>query len=294
MNESAGSSLNLPAGACDCHTHVFLDPREVPFDAARHYTPPPASVEALAALHDRLGIERVVVVQPSVYGLDHRATLHALRALGPARARGVAVIDAATPDAALDALADAGVTGVRVNLIFGGDDAVAQARAELRRAAERVAPRGWHLQVFARLPLLAACADTLQALPVPVVLDHHAGAHAGGGTRQDGLAAVLGLVEGGRAYVKLSAPYRGSDDPAYADLQPLTRLFVQANPDRLLWGSDWPHPRPGAAPRATDVSAPYAVDVAAVLRSLQQWVDDPAVLRKLLADNPRRLYGFDD
>lgn len=284
----------LPRGACDCHTHVFLDERTYPFDAARHYTPPPASTEALAAWHDALGIERVVVVQPSVYGLDHRATLEALRVLGPARARGVAVIDPAVPDATLDALAQAGVRGVRVNLIFGDGTTTAEAEAALRHTAERVARRGWHLQIYARTPLLAACMPTLRALPVPVVLDHHAGAQAALGERQDGLAAVLDLVASGRAWVKLSAPYRAAEAPEDGGLEVLTRLLVRAHPGRVLWGSDWPHPQPGAAPRVTDVSAPFKVDVPRVLRTLQRWLPDPVQQRRLFTDNPRSLYGFDD
>lgn len=290
----SSNQLRLPAGACDCHTHVFLDEREFPFATARHYTPPPASVEALAALHASVGIDRVVVVQPSVYGSDNRATVKALQVFGPRRARGVAVVDAHACDADLDALATAGVRGVRVNLIFGGDDAVAQAEVQLRRTAERVAPWGWHVQVFASLPLLAACAATLRALPVPVVLDHHAGAHASLGMEQPGLAAVLALVESGRAYVKLSAPYRGSAAAPHEDIRPLTRRFARTNPDRVLWGSDWPHPQPGAAPRATEISPPFVVDNAAVLRSLQDTIDDADALQKLFTDNPKRLYGFDD
>lgn len=284
----------LPPGACDCHTHVFPDEGSFPFAAARHYTPPPASIEALAAWQDALGIERVVIVQPSVYGSDNRATLQALTVLGPRRARAVAVIDADATDDELDVLARAGVRGVRVNLIFGGDDGVAQAEAQLRRTAERIAPRGWHVQVFASLALLTACRATLAALPVPVVLDHYAGVHAGHGADQAGLGEVLELVESGRAYIKLSAPYRCSTAAPYADLVPLTRRFVRANPERVLWGSDWPHPQPGAAARATDVSRPFEVDNAAVLRSVCDAIDDTAVLRKLFTDNPKRLYDFDD
>jgi predicted TIM-barrel fold metal-dependent hydrolase len=288
------SPPRLPPGACDCHTHVFLDAHEFPFLPARHYTPPPASIEALETLHLSLGIPRVVIVQPSVYGLDNRATMRALQVIGLRRARGVAVIDADATNAELDALATAGVRGVRVNLIFGGDDRVAQASAQLRRTAERIAPWGWHVQVFAGLSLLAACSDMLRTLPVPVVLDHYAGAHASRGPNQDGLAIVLALVESGRAYVKLSAPYRCSTAAPYADLAPLTRLFVQANPDRVLWGSDWPHPQPGAAPTADDISAPFDIDNVAVLHSLHEAIGNTAALRKLFTDNPKQLYGFED
>jgi predicted TIM-barrel fold metal-dependent hydrolase len=283
----------LPRGACDCHTHVFLDAREFPFDPARHYTPPPASVGQLTALHEALGIERVVIVQPSVYGTDNRATLHALRQLGPRRARGVAVIDEHTPEAELDTMHAAGVRGVRVNLHFSDGDTRAATQA-LRRTAARVAPRGWHVQVYAPLALLARCADALGTLPAPLVLDHHAGAQLTQGVPPDELLPLLELVRSGQACVKLSAPYRGSSAPGHADLAALTRRFVACNPERLVWGSDWPHPRPGAAPSPTDVSPPHAVDNAAVLRRLRDWVGDETTFARILVDNPRRLYGFDD
>jgi predicted TIM-barrel fold metal-dependent hydrolase len=237
---SLPNTAPLPAGACDCHTHVFLDEREYPFGAGRHYTPPPAGIDALAAWHDALGIQRVVIVQPSVYGLDNRATLQALRELGPQRARGVAVIDESTPDATLDAMHAAGVRGVRVNLAFDDDKDTAKAAAQLRRTAARVAPRGWHVQVWASLSLLARSAELLGTLPVPLVFDHHAGAHATRGVPQQALEPVLALVRSGKAWVKLSAPYRCSSLEDHADLAGLTRRFVACNPERLLWGSDWP------------------------------------------------------
>ncbi|MBA2961137.1 MULTISPECIES: amidohydrolase family protein [Ramlibacter] len=282
----------VPPGACDCHTHVFLDEGAYPFAAARRYTPPPAPIEDLARLHDGLGIDRVVIVQPSVYGADNAATLEALRVLGPGRARAVAVIDATTTDEQLAAFDAAGVRGVRVNLEVDGERDARRATAWLREAAARVAPLGWHVQVFASLPLLGACSDVLGALPVPLVFDHYAGAQAGLGSRQEGLAEVLELVGAGRAYVKLSAPYRCSGEPDYADLADLTRLFIERNPDRMLWGSDWPHPQPGVRPTPQDVCPPHEVDLRHVLAQLARWTPDPAVLRGILVDNPARLYGF--
>lgn len=281
----------LPAGACDCHTHVFLAPAAYPLWAARRYTPPVASVDALAALHDALGIDRVVVVQPSVYGPDNAATLHALRVLGPARARGVAVIDAGTPDAELHAMHASGVRGVRVNLEIDHASDVRQATAELQRTAERVAPLGWHVQVYASLPLLAACASVLAALPVPVVLDHYACAQGRLGAQQPGLDAVLALVDSGQAWVKLSAPYRLAHAAPYADLAPLAQRFVRTRPDRMLWGSDWPHPQPGTRDDPHAISPPFDIDTGAVLAALRTWVGD-AAFQRMLVDNPARLYGF--
>lgn len=294
MRDKAPLPLQLPAGACDCHTHVFLDPRVYPWSPARRYTPPPASTEALAAWHDALGIARVVVVQPSVYADDNAATLQALRALGPARARGVAVLGPATTEAELQAMHALGVRGVRVNLEIDQASDVAAATAQLRETAARVAPLGWHVQIYANLALLAACRSVLRALPVPVVLDHYAGAHAAGGTAQPGLDAVLALVEEGRAYVKLSAPYRLSTAAGYADMAPLARAFIAAGPERMLWGSDWPHPQPGTRPHPHDISPPFAVDCAQVLAALRDWVGDVARFDRILAVNPARLYGFDD
>ncbi|SCK19312.1 Predicted metal-dependent hydrolase, TIM-barrel fold [Variovorax sp. HW608] len=291
MNTSPEQSL--PRGACDCHTHVFLDEREFPYWTPRRYTPPPASIEALVAFHDALGVERVVIVQPSVYGPDNSATLKALRVLGLERARGVAVIDDATSDATLRELSDAGVRGVRVNLEVDGERDPDRASAWLRSVVERVGPLGWHIQLFASLPLLGACSPLLGALSVPLVFDHYAGAHARLGAQQQGLPEVLALVECGKAYVKLSAPYRCSDAPGYTDLDALTRLFVERNPQRLLWGSDWPHPQPGVRATPEEVCPPFDVDTQSVLRNFTGWVGDAATLRMILVDNPARLYGFD-
>ncbi|MEJ8825901.1 amidohydrolase family protein [Variovorax humicola] len=284
----------LPPGACDCHTHVLLDGGAFPFSFSRRYTPPPASIEALSELHAGLGIQRVVIVQPSVYGFDNSATLHALRILGSRRARGIAVIDENAPDAMLDEMASAGVRGVRVNLEIDKQGDTAKASDHMRRIADRVAPWGWHVQVYASLPLLSGCNDAIRSLPVPVVFDHYAGAHASRAASQKGLDAVLALVEGGKAYVKLSAPYRCSDSLDYADLAPLARRFIQSNPDRMLWGSDWPHPQPGVMPAPTDVCPPFDVDSGHVLGQLRQWSLDDSTLHKILVDNPKRLYGFGD
>jgi predicted TIM-barrel fold metal-dependent hydrolase len=283
---------SLPAGACDCHTHVFLDPRAYPWSPARRYTPPPAPIEALAAWHDALGIARVVVVQPSVYAADNAATLQALRVLGPERARGVAVLDAAATDADLQVMHALGVRGVRVNLEIDRASDAAEATAQLRETAARVAPLGWHVQVYANLPLLAACQSVLRALPVPVVLDHYAGAHASGGPEQPGLHAVLALVAEGRAYVKLSAPYRLSAAAGHPDMAPIARAFIAAGPDRMLWGSDWPHPQPGSRPHPHDISPPFAVDSAQVLAALRAWTPEARTFDRILVDNPARLYGF--
>ncbi|CAN5815439.1 amidohydrolase family protein [soil metagenome] len=284
----------LPPGACDCHTHVFPEARDFPFHPSRRYTPPTASIDALTALHDSLGIPRVVIVQPSVYGPDNAATLHALRVLGAGRARGVAVIEDDITDAALDELATTGVRGVRVNLEIDKAGDAGEASAQMVRTAARVAPFGWHVQVYASMQLLADCSDVIRTLPVPVVFDHYAGVTAGMSADRQGIERVLALVEEGRAYVKLSAPYRCSTQADHADLEPLAARFIACNPDRMLWGSDWPHPQPGVMPLATDIFPPHEVDNTHVLDQLRGWTADESTFRKILVENPARLYGFGD
>jgi len=286
-------SFDLPPGACDCHTHVFGDPRAFPFAAKRTYTPPEASETELLALLDALHLERVVIVQPSVYGTDNRCTVEGMRRLGE-RARGVAVIDERTSETDLDALARAGVRGVRVNLETSGDTDAAAAAARLGATARRIAPRGWHVQVYTRLSVIGALADTIAALPVPLVVDHFGSARGELGPAQPGFDALLALVRGGNVYVKLSGSYRCSTSaPEYPDMAALARALIEAGPDRMVWGSDWPHPAHGPAGRPVeDVTPFYVIDDGALLNQLPVWAPDAAVRRKILVDNPARLYGF--
>ena len=285
----------VPRGACDCHTHVFGPAARFPFAPARAYTPGEASVEDLGALQACLGLERVVVVQPSPYGDDNRCTLDALRRLG-GRARGVAVLGADTPEAALRRMHAAGVRGARVNLETAGEHDPAAAGRRLRAVAARVAPFGWHVQVYAALPLLAAMGAVLRDLPVPLVVDHYGLARAADGPEQPGLEVLLGLLRDGRAYVKLSAPHRISAAPGMEDAAPIARALAGANPDRAVWGSDWPHPGalPGAARDPGRIERFHSVDDGLALRRLAAWLDDAALLRRVLVDNPARLYGFPD
>jgi len=283
----------VPAGACDCHVHVFGPAAAFPFAARRGYTPPPASADELLALERSLHLSRVVIVQPSVYGSDNSCTLDGMRRLGSS-ARGVAVIDAATSNAALDEMHKAGIRGVRINLATAGETDPAQARRNLAEAAARVAPLGWHVQVYTELSVIAALRDEVVRLGAPIVFDHFGGATAAGGLEQAGFDTLLALVAGGHAYVKVSAAYRSSDKaPAYGDVAPLARALIAANPDRIVWGSDWPHPhaaRPGAP---LDELAPfYDIDDGLALNQLRQWVPTAAIRRKILTDNPARLYDF--
>jgi predicted TIM-barrel fold metal-dependent hydrolase len=280
-----------PPGACDCHVHVIGDRARYFMIPERAYTPPPASVDQLLALQKALHLERVVVVQPSFYGSDNRCLLDALKALG-GRARGVAVIDDDTTDRALDDLHKAGVRGVRVNLETTGQADPDQAKVKLWAAAARVSGRGWHVQCYTRLSVVAALADDLADLPVPVVLDHFAGTRAEGG--QPGFSKLLGLVRTANVYVKLSAPYRISSQPDYGDVAPIARALVEARPDHMLWGSDWPHTNSARPPGASiDAVSPFSpIDDGAVFNRFAAWVPDAATRQRILVDTPAQLYGF--
>jgi predicted TIM-barrel fold metal-dependent hydrolase len=284
----------MPADACDCHVHVFLDPDRYPFAPGRAYTPPQASVEQLRDLHAGLGVARTVIVQPSVYGADNSATLRGIKLLGPDRARGVAVIDERMSGAELDRMGRAGIRGVRVNLELMGEFDPARAAGLVREAAARVADRGWHIQIYTNLDLIAQLQPTLLDLPVPAVVDHFGGARGAGGIDQPGFAALVGLVRSGHGYVKLSAAYRCSTlSPGFSDMAPLARALVAANPECVLWGSDWPHPDatklPGRGPR--DIAPALPVDDGRMLNLLADWADAPT-RHRILVDNPARLYGF--
>jgi len=284
----------VPAQACDCHVHVFGDTKRFPFSPDRPYTPPPAPVMELRTLLRRLRMDRVVIVSPAVYGTDNDCTLDAIRQLG-SRARGIALVAAQTADSELDRLQRGGICGIRLNFETLGvtDPTVAVERFEL--ASRQAAERGWHVQVNTRLSIVEALQDHLLRGPVPVVFDHFAQAEAARGVDQPGFAALVRLLTSGRAYVKVSAAYRISTRPPdYPDVAPLAQALIAANPERILWGSDWPHPdaarRPGRGP--TDLRPPLPVDDGRVLNQLAVWAPDPAIRHTILVKNPARLYGF--
>lgn len=280
----------IPAGACDCHVHVF-DPTGFPYASGRIYTPPQASIGDLRNLQTALGFDRLVIVAPSVYASNNSCTIDAVRKFGPTRARGVAVIDASTTAAELDDMADAGVRGVRLNLESAGDTDSDAARRTLMSLAEIIQGRDWHIQFDTRLSVIQALKREIAELPMPVVFSHFGRARAALGPDEPGFSDLLDLVKSGRAYVKISAPYRTSAEPPdFPDVMPLAQALVAANPDRILWGSNWPHP--GRAPTSTMTALPYPNDDGRVLNLLPTWVPNAALRRKILVDNPATLYRF--
>lgn len=269
-----------PPRACDCHCHVIAPLDKYPLVAERRYTPPEATLEAYAQVLDTLGLERTVIVQPSVLGTDNGATLEAMAALG-ARARGVAVVDADVADAELERLHEAGIRGLRLNVLFGGGVGF----EAMERLAARIAPMGWHLQLLVDARDLAALAPRLRALPVDIVVDHMGHMSTAHGIDHPGFQALLALVREGACWVKLSGNYRiSAAGPPYADAAPFARALIEAGPGRMVWGTDWPHPA---------LEGPMPND-GALLDAVFDFAPDDALQRAILVDNPATLYGFDD
>jgi predicted TIM-barrel fold metal-dependent hydrolase len=281
--------FHIPQGACDCHVHVF-DPIRFPYASGRIYTPPAASLNDLRALQSALRFDRVVVIAPSVYGTDNSCTIDAVRQLG-ARARGVVVLDDSTTAFQLDEMAEAGIHGARLNLETTQDTDVEAASRALSLLAGKLSGRDWHLQFDTRLSVIVALMDEIRSFPHPIVFSHFARARAALGPHQPGFDGLLELLRSGRIYVKISAPYRtSSQSPDFPDVAPLARAIVDANPDRVLWGSNWPHP--GRASTTTAIASPYPNHDGHVLNLLPVWIADPLTRRKILIDNPARLYRF--
>ena len=245
----------------------------------RSYTPPEAPLSEYLEVLDTLGVDRGVVVQPSVYGTDNSATLDALRRYGD-RLRGVAVVDENVDDFTLYEMHALGVRGLRVNVLFAGG--VGLDRAE--RLAGRVAPLGWHLQFLIDISETPDFARRLAALPVDSVIDHMGHMPADLGAEHRAFQDLLSLLEEGRTWVKLSGSYRlaSQERPPYTDVKPLARALVEARSDRLVWATDWPHP-------AVRIPMPNVGDL---LDMFADWVPEPDLRQRILVQNPELLYGF--
>lgn len=267
-----------PEGSCDSHFHIFGPYDRFPLSPTRPYTPPPALIPHYLDMARTLGLTRRVVVQASVYGTDNAVTLDAVAQFGLDNARAIVVVDEQASAAELRRMAEAGAVGVRFNAVSGNGTPIEQ----LESLARRVADLGWHIQLYMKGDVLAALAPRLAALPVPLVLDHMAGVDAAHGPGGAHLAAALRLIETGRAHVKLCG-YRASRPP-YADLAPIARRFVEAAPERCVWGTDWPH---------TQFATPaQMLDDGLLLDWFFDWVPEAALRQRILVENPAALYGF--
>lgn len=270
---TAPPRITVPPGAVDCHHHVY-DPAAPLAPGGRPHAA--ASLADHARLLARLGVQRHVLVQPSSYGFDNALHLAALREAGPARARMVAVVPPDAAPAELRAMAAAGVVGARANLVQG----IPLRPEDVAPLARRLAEMGWHLQVFATAEMIAALGPVLRAAPCPVVFDHFAQLPLARWDAHPAWAVVMELLQSGRGWVKLSSPYSLDQRDPLA-VRDLARALVAAAPERMVWGTNWPHPNAQAAP-----------DDAALLDALAEWAPDAARRRAILVENPARLYGF--
>jgi len=210
-------------------------------------------------------------------------------------ARGIAVIDEKTPDSDIEAMHQAGIRGIRLNLATGGVNDPSIGRPRFQAAIDRMKNRNWHVQLFTSLSMISAIKDLVANSPVPVVFDHFGGAQAALGVEQPGFSDLVDLVKSGKAYVKISGAYRASKlAPDYSDVVPFARAVIAANPDRVVWGTDWPHPDAvtPVGKKPTDVTPLLQIDDGRLLNQLPVWTPDAAIRKKILVDNPARLYGF--
>ena len=281
MGMARKPKLKAPPGACDCHLHIYGDAARYPWVPVKNRPFPDRRLEHYIAVRDRLGLARTVVVQATHYDTDNRCLVDTVAALGW-NGRGIAVVDLKITDDALAALHANGVRGLR----FGIDLANGMHPDVMEDMAARIAPFGWHIQYRCWPDELLDLAPRFRRLRVPVCLDHMGNiAPAAGGADHSAFKALLGLLDTGNCWVKLSAPYQLSKTgaPDYADYRPQGRALVKAAPERMVWGTNWPHPRVADKP-----------DEADLLDVLLDWTENDArTLHAILVDNPARLYGFE-
>jgi 2-pyrone-4,6-dicarboxylate lactonase len=263
----------LPADACDCHAHIYGPPEQYPYREDRRYTPAPVGLAEYRSVLATLGVPRAVIIQPTIYH-DNQATLDVLEG-SSGRWRGIAKLTPGVSAEELKRLDAAGFRGVRLHTRTG--------LADLEALAARVAPLGWHVQLHLEARDLPEIGPRLARLPVHVVIDHFARVDVRDGVDQPGFKALLTLMESGRCWVKLSAPFRLGDETApYAAVLPFARALVAARPDRLVWGSDWPHSSfHGVMP-----------NMGVLLGLVGEWAPDARVRDMILGTNPAQLYGF--
>lgn len=280
---SSGTStprFKAPADACDSHIHIY-DPRfEMSWPTLR--ATPRASVADYRLLQQRIGTTRLVVVQPAAYGVDNAVTLDAIAQFGRDKARGVAVVHPTVTDAELEAMHAGGIRGLRFSQ---HDHNTAVTTAEMiEPLARRVNALGWHVQLHLRGQQIVAMAGLINRLDVELVFDHMGRLPQPNAREHAAMAVIQALLDKGRTWVKLSGPYLDTQtgSPRYADVKPVAKAYVKQAPERLVWGSDWPHP----------TERDTKPDDAVLLDLLQEWVPDETTRRKILVENPAKLYGF--
>ncbi len=279
MTEPSQPKLALPRSACDAHVHVFGPRARFPFAVGRSYTPSDATKEMLFALHARLGIEHCVIVQPNCHGTDNRVTEDAISATGQSY-KGVALVRADVSDAELKRLAAAGLTGARFH--YMGHLAKGPPIDDVIAFAKRLADVGWHLQIHGEASVLADMAPALKRSPVPVMIDHIGRVDASLGLEQPAFRALLALMNDNKFWIKVSGCDRATRaGPPYADAVPFARKVVAEFGDRVVWGTDWPHPNHTHKP-----------DDGQLVDLIAEIAPSEAARQALLVDNPQRFYKF--
>jgi predicted TIM-barrel fold metal-dependent hydrolase len=270
--------LKMPADACDCHHHIYDS--KYPIAPSATLKPGDAKVADYRALQQRIGTTRNVVVQPSTYGTDNSCTLDGMAQLGPA-SRGVAVVDTSVTDAELKRLNGLGIRGIRFNLVQAGATTVDM----LEPLSKRVADLGWHVQIHQTGDGIVKMEDVLQKVASPIVFDHMGRIPKDVGVDHPAYSVISRLIDKGRTWVKISGAYMDTKvgPPTFADSTKLAQAFVKLAPQRMVWGSDWPHPTEKADDKPNDATL---VDL------LTEWVPEEATRRRILVENPAELYGF--
>jgi 2-pyrone-4,6-dicarboxylate lactonase len=276
--------LRLPVvHACDTHAHILGPKDKYGYSPERIYTPPDCLLPDYLHMLDRLGVERAVLVQPSVYGADNTVMLEAMRTAGN-RFRGVAVVEDDIPDDELKELDAAGVRGLRVNIVDVKDRKAGTLPLDaLRKLAERIQPLGWHMEFLMHVDEFPDLDRSFADFPVDIVLGHLGYMKTDNGLEDPGFQALLRLAKSGHCWVKLSGPYRVSTEPLpYPDVTPFAQALLQAAPDQILWGTDWPHVMlKGSMPND-----------ASLCDLLSEWIPDASLRSRVLVHNPARLYRF--
>jgi 2-pyrone-4,6-dicarboxylate lactonase len=289
------STIAAIQGTCDTHVHVFK-PGRFPYAEGRAYTPGEANIGDLEAFMTFLGVSRCVVVQPSVYGSDNSCLLAALQHFGPARARGVAVIDHTNiSNAELIQLRDAGVRAVRVNFEAAKASASVNRLSIIRATARRAKEASLAVQLYVDMHTAIDAARELGQEGVPLILDHFAGLKCGIDLEKQSFTRLLRALETGNVWVKLSAPYRtGSRAADYDDVRAAAKAMIAVAPDRMIWASDWPHTgggqRDGKNPNSIE---PFrTIDDRSDLSRFQRWIADDGIYTKILANNAEQIFDF--
>jgi predicted TIM-barrel fold metal-dependent hydrolase len=273
---TAPPTLKAPANSADCHIHIY-DPRFPPAVAK----PANGTARDYRLLQQRLGVTRVVIVTPRCYVTDNSCTVDAIGQLGLANARGIAVLRPSVTDAELKRLHEGGIRGIRFTV--ANPETAAVSIDMIEPLAKRIAALGWHVQLNMEPEQIADNASLLQRLPTTIVFDHMGKLTFVGGMQHPAYRVIRGLFDSGRAWVKLSGAYLDTSKgpPGYAEGTALARSYVNAAPERLVWGSDWPHP-----------SAKVPPDDAALFDLLADWAPDVATRHRIFVTNPQALYGF--